>query len=160
MNKSRATGRLVRRRRQRGVAMVEFVVGAPIVLFLLYSVVEIGELLLQARILVDAARSADRYLSSNALLGSTGAVNLSGAVIAAAQNLAAYGNTAGRGAPLLPNLTPAEVAIASDAANNISVSIAYPYESLFGGAIPLFFTTGSINTGNLVLTSYASTLAL
>jgi hypothetical protein len=47
---------------------------------------------------------------------------------------------------MLPQLAPGQVTIASDADNNVSVSVAYPYQSLFGGAIPLFFTGGSINT--------------
>jgi Flp pilus assembly protein TadG len=140
--------------------MVEFVVGAPILLLLLYSVTEVGEIFVQASMLADAARDADRYLASRALLGSTGVVNLSGPVIAAAQNLAVYGNTIGAGRPLLPDLATSQVAIATDGANNVSVSIAYPYQSLFGGAIPLFFTTGSINTGGLTLTAYTSMLAL
>jgi len=140
--------------------MVEFVVGAPILLLLLFSVTEVGEIFLQASRLADAARDADRYLASKALLGSTGVVNLSGGVLAAAQNLAVFGNPNGTGAPLLPNLSTAQVTIGRDAANNVSVSIAYPYESLFGGAIPLFFTTGSIATGGRIITAYSSTAAL
>lgn len=140
--------------------MVEFVVGAPILLLLLYGVTEVGSMFVQSSRLADAARAADRYLASNALQGSTGVVNLSAQVINAAQNLAVYGNANGAGAPLLPDLATSQVTIASDASNNVSVSIAYPYESLFGGTIPLFFTTGSINTGGLTLTAYSSTLAL
>ncbi len=146
--------------RQRGIAMVEFVFGAPILLLLFYGIVELGTMLTQASALADSARNAARYLASNALLGSTGVVNLSGATISTAQNLAVYGNASGAGAPLLPNLTPAEVTVASDASNNVSVSIAYPYESLFGGAIPLFFTAGSINTGGLILSAYTSMTSL
>jgi Flp pilus assembly protein TadG len=146
--------------RQRGVAMVEFVVGAPIVLFLFYCVVEFGEVLLQLSVLADAARSADRYLARNALLGSTGVVNLSGAVITATQNLAVYGNANGFGPPLLPNLNPGDVGVTVNGANNVSVNIAYHYESLFGGFIPLFWTFGAINTGDLRLKAYSSMLPL
>ncbi|MGA8707763.1 MAG: TadE/TadG family type IV pilus assembly protein [Steroidobacteraceae bacterium] len=146
--------------RQHGVAMVEFVIGAPILLFLFYCVVEFGEILLQMSVLADAARSADRYLARNALLGSTGVVNLSGALITATQNLAVYGNANGFGAPLLTNLTPADVAVSVNGANNVSVNIAYHYDSLFGGVIPLFYTAGSINTGDLSLNAYSSMLPL
>jgi Flp pilus assembly protein TadG len=146
-------------RRQHGVAMVEFVVGAPIILLLFYCVVEFGEILLQTSILADAARNADRYLARNALLGSTGVVNLSGALITATQNLAVYGNANGVGAPLLPGLTAGDVAVTVNGANNVSVNIGYQYESLFGGVIPLFYTTGSINT-NLALNAYSSMLPL
>ena len=160
MSAARPTRRVLNGRRQRGVAMVEFVIGAPILLLLLYGVTEVGEILLQNSMLADAARNADRYLASNALLGSSGVVNLSAPLISAAQNLAVYGNAGGAGTPLLPDLATSEVTIASDASNNISVTIAYPYESLFGGAIPLFFTTGAINTGGLTLNAYTSMLAL
>lgn len=140
--------------------MVEFVVGAPILLLLFYGIIEVGTMLMQASTLADAARNAARYLASNALQGSTGVVNLSAAVINTAQNLSVYGNASGAGAPLLPDLTAAQVSVASDASNNVSVSIAYPYESLFGGSIPLFFTSGSINTGGLTLSAYTSMAAL
>jgi Flp pilus assembly protein TadG len=160
MSAARPATRQWSARRQRGVAMVEFVVGAPILLLLLYSITEVGEILVQTSMLVDAARNADRYLASNALLGSSGAVNLSPALTRAAQNLAVYGNANGMGAPLLPDLVTGQVTVASDAGHNIIVSIAYPYQSLFGGAIPKFFTAGSINTGGLTLTAYASMLAL
>jgi Flp pilus assembly protein TadG len=131
---------------QRGVAMVEFVVGAPILLLLLYGICELGQMFIESSMLADAAQNANRYLASNALLGSTGVVNLSGPLINAGQNLVVYGNVNGTGTPLLPQLAPGQVTIASDADNNVSVSVAYPYQSLFGGAIPLFFTGGSIDT--------------
>lgn len=146
--------------RQRGLAMVEFVIGAPILLLILYCVVEIGEVVLQSSILADSARNADRYLARNALLGSTGVVNISGALRAATRNLAVYGNTAGFGAPLVPGLTPAAVTIAVDANNHVSVNIAHLYVSIVGGSIPLFFTNGTINTSDLVIHGYSATLPL
>jgi Flp pilus assembly protein TadG len=146
--------------RQRGVAMVEFVVGAPILLLVLYGIVELGHIFVESSTLADAARNADRYLASKALLGSTGVVNLSAPIVAAAQNLAVYGNTGGGGAPLLPGLATGQFTVANDASNNVSVTIAYPYTSLFGGAIPLFFRPGEINTANITLTAYTSIRAL
>ena len=146
--------------RQRGTAMVEFVIGAPLLLFLLYCLVELGRAFVQFSLLADAARDADRYLASNALLGSTGVVNISGSVSSAAQNLVVYGNAAGSGTPLLPGLSAGQVTIASDASNDVSISVAYPYQSLFGGTIPLFFTSGSISTGAMTLNVYTSMRAL
>ncbi|MGH9645052.1 MAG: TadE/TadG family type IV pilus assembly protein [Terriglobales bacterium] len=147
-------------RRQRGLAMVEFVISAPILLFILYCVVEMGEVLLQSSILADSARNADRYLARNALLGTTGVVNISGAVQGAAQNLAVYGNPAGIGAPVVPGLTPAAVTIAVDASNRVSVNIAHVYVSIVGGSIPLFFRNGAINTSDLIIGGYSATLPL
>ncbi len=140
--------------------MVEFCIGGPLLLLLMFGVIEIGEILIQSNRLADSARDAAGYLSRNALLGSTGVVNLNFFEIRTAQNLAVYGNGAGIGRPLLPNLNPGEVFIRTDAFNNVSVTIDYPYESLFGGAIPLFFRAGAIFTGGLVLNAYTSMRAL
>jgi Flp pilus assembly protein TadG len=140
--------------------MAEFVIGAPLLLFLLYCITEFGRALVQFSLLADSARDADRYLAANALLGSTGVVSISGAVRGAAQNLVVYGNVAGSGSPLLPGLTASQVTVASDASTDVSISVAYPYQSLFGGSIPKFFTSGSINSGTLTLNVYTSMRAL
>jgi Flp pilus assembly protein TadG len=146
--------------RQRGTAMVEFVVGAPLLLFVLYCVVEFTRAFVQFSLLADSARDADRYLASKALDGSRGVVYISGSLSTASQNLVVYGNAAGSGSPLLPGLTTAQVSVASDASKNVSISVSYPYQSLFGGSIPLFFTTGSISTSALKLNVYTSMRAL
>jgi Flp pilus assembly protein TadG len=140
--------------------MAEFVIGIPVLLFLLYCVVEFGRAFVQFSALSDAARDADRYLASNALAGSTGVVNLSGAVSGSAKNLVVYGNAAGSGTPLLPGLAVSQVTVASDASNDVSISVAYPYQSLFGGTIPKFFSSGSISTGAMTLKVYTSMRAL
>jgi Flp pilus assembly protein TadG len=147
-------------RRQHGVAMVEFVVGTPVMFLLFYATCELGNALVQFSALTDAARDADRYLASNALLGSTGAVSLSANVIQATQNLAVFGNTAGNGNPVLPALATGQVTVGVDASNNVSVSIAYPYQSLIGGTLPFFVSAGSIDTGAITLQAYTSMVAL
>jgi Flp pilus assembly protein TadG len=147
-------------RRERGLAMVEFVVGTPVIFLLLFATCELGNALVQYSELADAARNADRYLAANALLGSTGVVELSANLTTATQNLVVYGNTAGTGAPLLPGLAPGQVTLAVDAYNNVSVAVAYPYESLFGGTIPDFVDSGSIDSGAWVLTVFTSMAAL
>ena len=140
--------------------MVEFVISAPILFLVLYAAVEIGNIVLQESILADSARNADRYLARNALLGSTGVVNISGQLRAATRNLAVYGNTAGFGQPLVLGLTPAAVTIGVDATNRVSVNIAHRYISIVGGAIPLFYRPGAINTGGLIIRGYNATLPL
>ena len=139
--------------------MVEFVIGMPVVFLLLYGTCELTNAFVQYSELADAARNADRYLASNALLGSTGVVNLSPALTLAAQNLVVYGNAVGFGPPLLPGLAIGQVTVTADAFNNVSVSVAYPYVSLFGGEIPDFVDSGSIST-NFTLTAYTTMVAL
>jgi Flp pilus assembly protein TadG len=139
--------------------MVEFVISAPLLLFVLYCVAEFGRAFTQFSMLADAARDADRYLASNALLGSTGIVGLA-AVSGPAKNLVVYGNAAGSGTPILPGLSTSQVTVASDTSNDVSISVAYPYQSLFGGTIPKFFTSGSIASGAMTLQVYTSMRAL
>jgi Flp pilus assembly protein TadG len=140
--------------------MVEFVIGVPVMLLLLYGIVELGNAMVRFSQLADAARDADRYLASKALQGTTGIVALTGPVVTATANLAVFGNTAGAGNPLLPGLSTAQVSLASDGSNNVSVAIAYPYQSIFGGTIPDFFDSGSVNTGALTLRVYTTMRAL
>jgi Flp pilus assembly protein TadG len=140
--------------------MAEFVIGTPILLFLLYCVVEFGRAFVQFHTLANAARDADRYLASHALGGSTGVITISGADSGTAKNLVVYGNAAGSGTPMLPGLAVSHVTVASDASNDVSVAVAYPYQSLFGGSIPKFFTSGSISTGAMTLNVYTSMRAL
>lgn len=145
---------------QRGVAMVEFVVGAPILFLLFYAICELGNAFNQYSTLVDTARDADRYLASNALLGSSGVVVLSPALVAATQNLVVYGNVAGFGNAVLPGLATDQVTVLVDARNNVSVSVAYPYQSLVGGTLPFFVSDGSINTSGITLSAFTSMEAL
>ena len=139
--------------------MVEFVVGAPMLLLLLYGVTEIGRAFVQFNMLVDAARDADRYLASHALLGASGVVNISATTSGATKNLVVYGNAAGAGTPILPQLSTSQVTIGSDASSDVSVSVAYPYQSLFGGSIPNFFNSGSTRTA-MTMNVYTSMRAL
>jgi len=140
--------------------MVEFVIGTPILLLLLYCIVELGRAFVQFSQLADAARDADRYLASKAILGGTGLVSISGNDSSAAKNLVVYGNAGGAGSPLLPGLSVGQVTVGNDASNNVFISVSYPYQSLLGGTIPVFYASGSINTGALTLKVYTTMRAL
>lgn len=135
--------------RQRGLAMVEFAVCAPLLLLLLYAIAEFGNMLYEYALLADAARNADRYLAAKAYIDNTGAVNISSAT-SPAQNLVVYGNTGGTGSPLLPGLAVGQVTVATQTdaggATDVTVSVAYPYQSLVGGSIPNFVSSGTVNT--------------
>jgi Flp pilus assembly protein TadG len=136
--------------RQHGLAMVEFTIAAPLLLLLLYAIGEFGNILYQYALLADAARNADRYLGSNAINDGTGVPTITATTANATKNLAVYGNTGGSGSPLLPGLAVGQVTVATQpdagGATDVTVSIAYPYQSLFGGSIPNFVSAGSINT--------------
>jgi Flp pilus assembly protein TadG len=135
---------------QRGLAMVELTIAAPLLLLLLYAIAEFGNMLYQYALLANAARDADRYLGANALSDSSGVPIMSATLITATQNLVVYGNTGGSGSPLLPALAVAQVTVATQAdaggATDVTVSVAYPYQSLFGGSIPKFVAAGKLST--------------
>jgi Flp pilus assembly protein TadG len=136
--------------RQRGLAMVEFVISAPILLLLTFASFEFSHYLLEYSRLNDAVNNAASWLATQALQGSDGVLATGTAwstLATQTQKMAVYGNAAGTGSPVLPSFNIGDVTVQPNSSSNtVTVSVAYPYISLFGGAIPLFFTGGSIST--------------
>ena len=142
--------------RQRGLALIEFTLAAPPLLLLLFGSVEFGHFLIQYSTLNDGVRNAARFVAGQALSGQSG-VLLQGSqwstLATQGRNLAVYGNAAGTGTALLPSLSPAQITVAQNTAtNNISVTAAYPYQSLFGATMPDFF-------GGRISTTYTLTIS-
>jgi Flp pilus assembly protein TadG len=138
------------RRRQSGLAMVEFAISAPVLLLLMFGTFEFGHFLIQYSTLNDAVRNAARYVAGKALAG-TNSLLVSGAawapLVTQGQNLAVFGNIAGTGAAVLPSLNTGEITVSEDTANNnVTVAAAYPYQPLFGAVIPTFMGGGGIST--------------
>ena len=133
--------------RSRGLATVEAVVTLPLLLFLLLGGVEIGRTFVQYTTLANAVRQSARLVASEALLGTTQTVFLSPGLITRARNLVVYGNEAGTGSPRLPNLTAGQVTIRDAGANNLEVSVTYPYAPMFGPTLRTFGAgSGSVPT--------------
>jgi Flp pilus assembly protein TadG len=141
---------------QRGFAMVEFTIAAPVLLFLMCGTVEFGQYLIQYSTLNDSVRNAARYVAG-AALDSTGALLQTGGawgtIVTHGQNLAVHGNIAGTGAALLPGLTSGQITVTQNAAtDNITVTAAYPYQSVFGALMPTFM-------GGSIATNYTMTIS-
>jgi Flp pilus assembly protein TadG len=136
-------------RRQRGLAMVEFALSVPVLLLLVFGTFEFGHFLIEYSALNDAVNNAARYVAGAASAGTDGLLVTGGAwgtLATQGQNLAVFGNIAGNGAAVLPGLDVGQITVTEDTANNnVTVAAAYPYESLFGAAIPTFMG-GSIST--------------
>ncbi len=85
-------------RRQRGLAMVEFAISAPVILLLMFGTFEFGRLMTQYSALNDGVRNAARYMSGKALSGSGGGM-LTGTqwstLVTEGTNLAVFGNIVG-----------------------------------------------------------------
>jgi Flp pilus assembly protein TadG len=136
------------RRWQRGLAMVELVMTAPILLLLLFGTVVFSEWLIQYSILNDAVRDAARYVAAKASDGTDGLL-LQGTdwttLVNQGKNLAVNGNVngnvGGNFPPVLPGLTAGNIIVGQDSATlTITVSTTgYTYQSLFGASMPSFF---------------------
>ena len=134
---------------QRGLAMVEFAISAPVVLLLLFATVELSHFIIAYSTLNDAVRDAARYVAGAALQGTSDLIvqgNAWSTLVTQGKNLAVFGTVSATGSPLLPSLSVANITVTEDIVNNnITVLASYPYQSLFGGSMPNFFG-GSIAT--------------
>jgi len=104
-------GRTLLRRRQHGLATVEFAIALPLLLLLLLAIGEFGRMLAHYNTLLQSSRDAARYAAQNALNNTTNRMNLSDSLKATSRNLAAYGHPAVQATALLPGLTPASVQV-------------------------------------------------
>jgi Flp pilus assembly protein TadG len=125
------------RARQRGVAILEFVITLPLLMMLILATAEIGRALFQYNTLTKALRDSARYVSG-ARPGSTGVFNLTPEIRSAAQRLVVYGNATGAGSALLPDLAPSDVTIVASGAGYITVSAVYNFTPMLGAQLETF----------------------
>ena len=135
-----------RRARQRGVAIVEFTIILPIMLFLILVVAEFGRAFMYYNTLTRAVRDSARYVASNALKGQSQVVEIDANLIQDAQNLVDYGNAAGSGTPSILSISAGTVTITDEGDGVISVLASYPYTPMLGSILPDFARGGGIST--------------
>jgi Flp pilus assembly protein TadG len=138
------------RRRQSGLAMVEFALSVPVLLLLMFGTFEFGHFLIQYSTLNDAVRNASRYAAGKASGDTTGNL-LTGALwtslVTQTTNLAVFGNITGTPPVVLPSLNATNITVTPDLVNRyVTVAAAYPYQPLFGAVIPTFMGGGGIST--------------
>lgn len=145
---------LVRQKQsQRGLAIVEFAVTMPLVLFLLFATAEIGRALYQYSALTKAVRDGARYIADRA-------ADASGVVVVTAtdqddtRKLTVYGNTAGTGAAVLPGFVTNNVTVVREGTTDyVRVTATYTFRPLFV-TIPSFGVgSGIANFGTLTATA-------
>jgi Flp pilus assembly protein TadG len=138
--------KLKMRKQQNGIAIIEFAIAAPVVLFLMLAVAEFGNALFTYNTLTKSLRDGARQLASTATVGSTGVVNPSATDISEAINLIAYGRRT-PGEPVLPDLSPANVSwnlvTTTGGQQLIAMRVDYPYQPLLIGGVPRVFRAGS-----------------
>jgi hypothetical protein len=130
------------RNRQRGVAIVEYVVVLPICLLLILGTAEFGRALLQYNVLTQSVQDGARYLSSRALLGTTGVVDITPELEDEVRNLVVYGNRLGTGNPRLRGFDPDNVSVTDEGLGVVRVEANYDYDAIFS-IIPAFVNSGS-----------------
>ena len=141
------------RHSERGIAIVEFAVAAPILLLLLLATAELGRMLSQYNTLNKSVRDGARYLATNALSGTTWVVVITPTVQTATINLVVTGNTAGTGSALLPSLSASNVTVTGLANGYVSVAATYAYVPMIGSNLPTFGLSAPINVAvNLTAT--------
>ncbi|WP_349569614.1 TadE/TadG family type IV pilus assembly protein [Azotobacter salinestris] len=149
-----------KRRSQRGIAIVEFSIGVPVLLLLLLAVGEFGRLFFHYNILLQASRDAAGYAARHAWDDMLGRLELSRAipgstlsVTDAAHNLAVYGfpvvaseedSESDRPDRILPELGLGESTIDVDevclpVCDHVRVTIRHTFSPLMGSALPGFF---------------------
>jgi len=146
--------------RQRGLAMVEFVITLPLFLFLILATTEIGRAFYQYTALTKAVRDGARY-AAEAVVDSVGKIDLAeptengSSITQNVQSLVTYGGTGG-GTPLLPGLAAGNVQL--DVVDEVHVRVVanYAYQSILGGTIPSFGLGGGDITSPVTLTASAT----
>ena len=125
-------------RSERGVAMVEFMIVLPVILFIMLGVTEIGRVLMRYTTLTKALQDGARHASVYAFAGASQVVDIDAALDAEIRNLVVYGNTQGTGTPVLAGFTTGQINITVPQAGWVQIDASYPYVPVFGSSIPSF----------------------
>lgn len=137
------------RTRQSGMAIVEFTIVLPVLLFLFIATAEVGRLLYDYNTLTKAQRNGARFLAAKLHLGGASSYTQFEDL---ATNLVIYGHINGGGDPLLPRLNDPDPAVADVALDNptpddVRVSVTYWYQPMVFSAIPGLGLGGDIDLG-------------
>jgi Flp pilus assembly protein TadG len=121
------------RKKQQGVAIIEFALVLPLILLMIAVTTEFGRAMYEYGLLAKSVRDAARYLS----------VQTPGTHTTQARNLVVYGNTAGTGSPLAIGLTLSNVptptwqtAGTAPVINTVTIQVSgYTFNSMFGSVL-------------------------
>lgn len=126
------------RRRQSGLAMVEFVVVAPILLLLMLAGSELVRVFVQYSTLAHSVRDALVWAAREANKDARETPTLDSTAVDNAKKLIRFGNIAGTGPEIFPGLTDAQIDVRVLPNNrDVRIFVNYPYQSMFGARLPL-----------------------
>lgn len=129
-----------------GLAMVEFMIVLPLVLFLMFGITELGRVIIRYNTLTKALEDGARHAAAYGLLGTTGSVYIDPALDAEIRNLIVYGDAQGNGTPLIDGLTTQQIDISVPQPGWIQVTATYPYVPALGSSLPTFGFGSSLST--------------
>lgn len=140
------------KKRQKGVAIVEFALILPFLLLLTFITTEFGRAIWEYNTLTKSVRDAARYLS----------IQTPGTHVAEARNLMVYGNLAGSGTPLALGLSTLNVpdptwqtAGTNPVINTVTVRITgYTFNSMFTSVWGVPFGTFTYGDITATMRSY------
>jgi Flp pilus assembly protein TadG len=130
---------------QRGLAMIEFALSVPVLLFLMLATGEIGRMLFQYNTLAKAVRDGARYAATHAAVGTTRVINITEAIRTETRNLVVTGNRLGTGATLLPGLNANNVTVTDVGNGFVQVAATYTYIPVLGATLPTFGLGAPVN---------------
>ncbi|QBY03437.1 pilus assembly protein [Thalassotalea sp. HSM 43] len=143
----RSPGRkLSTKKRQLGLAAIEFTLILPLLLFFTFVVAEFSRLLYQYNALNHITRDALRYAINDARDGSTGNVTTVG-IADESKSIAIYGGITSSGT-LLPNLALDDfvfVDAVGDEGEFVTLTVTYDWQPLIFTELPLFVSGNTID---------------
>ena len=122
---------------QHGQSVLEFAMVLPLLLLIVFGIIEFGRAYYQYNTLTKAIRDGARYMSKHVY---------SATYETSTKNLVVYGNTFGTGTPILPGLTTARIVLTpvpsgatlASPPDWLTVSVnGYPFNSLVPSFIPM-----------------------
>ncbi|MEQ9546191.1 MAG: pilus assembly protein [Marinobacter sp.] len=131
-------------KRQQGIALLEFMLTAPLLVLVVFAVSELGWAFHQYHTMTRATQDGARHAASHAMEGSVGVIFLDSALVQEVSNLVVHGNTVGAGDPLLPNWSTGDISVSSPDASHVEVRARYNYVPIVG-RIPAFYGGDPIN---------------
>lgn len=132
------------RRRQRGLAIVEMAITAPLLIFVMLATSEVTRVFIDHNTLIKAVRVGARHAAAKAISDTTQVVKITPTLAGEIRNLVVYGEINSNGATaVLPGLDTANVSINNTpGSDDIEVSVSYPVTGILGTALPALYGSG------------------